>query len=95
MLSAATIPYGQHEMYLHGQVSAEIGTSSWDMKMLTRIIDQRMMVAAQQLRHGSSSNIEDLLGLDKVQTDDLWRLDLESVQNLKGTWSRDRRSLIV
>ena len=71
-------------MYLYGQTSGETGANGWDIKILVQIIDQTMMGAAQQLRHHPTSNIEDLLGLDKSRTDDLWKLDFESVQNLKG-----------
>jgi hypothetical protein len=79
-----TIKYDRHDMYLYSQAHGELGAHGWDMTTLTRIINQSMTVAAQQLRHDPTSNVEDLLGLDKTSTDDLWRLDFESVQNLKG-----------
>jgi len=53
------------------------------MNMLTRIIDQKMTAVAQQLRHDPTSKIEDLLDLDKAQTNELWRLDFDSVRSLK------------
>jgi hypothetical protein len=68
-------------MYLYSQAHGALGAHGWDMTTLTRIIDQRMKVAAQQLRHDPTSKVEDLLGLDKRSTDDLWRLDFESVRN--------------
>lgn len=71
--------------HLLGQEPGESGPSGWDMKMLTRIIDERVTVAEQKMRHDPASKIEDVFDLDKAQADDLWRLNFESVRNLKGT----------
>ena len=62
----------------------EAEVKGWDVNMLTRIIDQRMMEVTQELRHDSTSRVEDLLDLNKTQTDELWRLDFESVRSLRG-----------
>lgn len=74
-------------LHLHGQdtgqESDDVGPKSWDMNMLTRIFDQKMAAVAQQLSRDPTSKIEDLLDLDKAQTDELWRLDFESVRSLK------------
>jgi len=67
-----------------GREPGDVGAKGWDMKILTRIIDQRMTAVTQQLCRDPTSKIEDLLDLDKAQTDELWRLDFESVRNLKG-----------
>ncbi|KAH8655994.1 hypothetical protein BGZ60DRAFT_459046, partial [Tricladium varicosporioides] len=87
-LSAVSTTYKRHELlHLHGQdMDQELGEpreKGWDMNMLTRIIDQRMTAVTQQLRYDPTSKIEDLLNLDETQTDELWRLDFESVRNLK------------
>jgi hypothetical protein len=75
-------------LHLHGQdmcrEAGEVGASGRNMGMLTRIIDQRMTAVEHQLRHNPTSKIEDLLDMDKAQTDELWRLDFESIQSLKG-----------
>jgi hypothetical protein len=74
--------------HLHGQEMGrepgEAGAKGWDMDIFTRIIDQKMTAVTQQLRHNPTSKIEDLLNLDKVQIEKLWRLDFESIRNLKG-----------
>jgi len=57
-----------------------------DVDMLTRIIEQRVTAVTEQFRHGPKSKIEDLLNLDKAHTEGLWRLDFESVRNLKGLY---------
>jgi len=66
-----------------GQEPDKAGPKYWGMNMLTRIIDQKMTAVAQQLRHDPTSKIEDLLDLDKAQTNELWRLDFDSVRSLK------------
>jgi N-terminal domain on NACHT_NTPase and P-loop NTPases len=88
-MTILTITYRRHEMLqAHSRDMArepgDVGAKGWDMKMLIRIIDQRMAAVTQQLCRDPTSKIEDLLDLDKAQTDELWRLDFESVRNLKG-----------
>ena len=67
-----------------GREPGEPGEVGWDMNMLTRIIDQKMTAVTQQLQHDPTLKIEDLLNLDEAQTNELWRLDFESVRILKG-----------
>jgi hypothetical protein len=67
-----------------GREAGEAGGEAWDINMLTRIIDQRMTLVAHQLRHDPTSKIEDMLDMDKAQTDVLWSLDFGSIRNLKG-----------
>jgi hypothetical protein len=81
--------YKRHEtLPLHGQNMSrepdEAETKAWDVNVFTRAIDQRMTALTQQLRHDPTSKIEELLGLSSVQTGELWRLGLESVQSLKS-----------
>lgn len=77
----------RHEtLSLHSQNMSrepdEAETKAWGVNMFTRVTDQRMTALTQQLRHDPTSKIEDLLGLNSVQTGELGRLDLESVQSL-------------
>ena len=81
--------YKRHEtLPLHGQNMSrepdEAETKAWDMNVFTRVIDQKMTALTQQLRHDPTSKIEELLGLSSVQTGELWRMGLESVQSLKS-----------
>lgn len=74
-------------MSLHHRVGRgldDVVADGSDTNLLTRIIDQRMTVIAQQLHHDPKLKVENLLGLDNALTERLWRLDLESVQRLRG-----------
>jgi len=74
----------RHDVDLESQFAVGSGTNGWDVKTLTRIIDQRVSEAAQQLRHNPASDIEDLLGLEETQINELLRFHFESVRNLKS-----------
>ena len=87
----------RHDQNLHDQDmfrEPEAGAKGWDMNMLTRIVDQRVMAVTQQLRCDPTSKIEDLLDLDKALMDELWRLDFESVRSLRGMYPSMRKFLL-
>lgn len=58
-----------------------------DLSVIKRVVDEKINLVTQQLRCEPSSKVEDLLGIDIRQVKDLCNLNIESVQNLKGTWS--------
>jgi len=87
---AGGITDGRHEMlHMHAQSISRghdgAEAKGWDLNMLSRIIDERMTIITEQLRHNPTSRIEELLGLDRAQASALWRLDLKSVRSLKST----------
>lgn len=75
----------RHDMILPLELTPESnGITGWDMEMLSRIIDQRVTVAAQLFRRGPKLKIGNLPGVDGAQVNDIWQLDFESIRNLKG-----------